>query len=171
MPSKEFNMKKTMKRTACMLATLLFAGSIAPLALADDKVLPGTVCARTGTTGTLELDTWGKARNPSATSAVSMICPIVKDDAAWSVDTVRVRGLDLTTTGQVSCFVGATQADMDLISWSPTASTAVLTSGWYDIAITPPTVQESGSVVLRCTLPPTQAGNASSVSSIYWNET
>jgi hypothetical protein len=164
-------MKKILCAALMMMSGVLSSAS----ASADDKVSPGMVCVKVGTSGVYEVDAWGKVRNLSATEPLNVVCPLLKDDALWSVDQVHVRGLDTTTVGQISCRVGATEADRDMIYWSATGYSGGvgnnLPAGWYDMPLVPPGIQESGSVILNCWLPPTQAGNASSIASFYWDET
>ncbi|WP_437657774.1 hypothetical protein [Sorangium sp. So ce1182] len=164
-----------MKKVLGASFVVVFGVMLSVSASADEKVLPGLSCVKVGTAGTAEVDGWGKMRNQSSGETMRLLCPIVKDDAPWSVDRVRVRGLDLTTVGQVACAIGATEADRDVIYWSATVRSGGtgnnLFAGWYDLLLTPPTVQESGSVIVDCVLPPTQAGNASSIVSVYWDET
>jgi len=144
---------------------------------ADDKVLPGMTCVKQGDGGTLQVDQWGKARNLNATQSLQVICPLVKDDAAWSVDTVQIRGLDGTTAMEIGCTAAATDATQDFIIWGTkvySGAGAISNTGWYNLVIptsSMPSIQNSGSSFVTCVIPPMQNGVASSIASVYWNET
>jgi hypothetical protein len=90
-----------------LFLTLSVAGLIgvlgAPTAQADDKVYPASMCIKLFATGTIDYTAGGTVVNPSTTTAVTVLCPIVRDNAVRPWKLIEVVVIDQHVNLNVSC--------------------------------------------------------------------
>lgn len=136
-------------------------------AFTDDKTVPATSCRRMDTTapqGVLGVRTDGTIENDSAVNGLQVICPIVRDTTqstgSWSI---AVRVDDKTNVGAVSCVTTSRTSFGGFADDSGTVQTAVGGIAQATLNMTVDPQSADGYSLLKCTIPPSQAGNRSKI--------
>jgi hypothetical protein len=129
-----------------------------PTAQADDKVYPGSMCIKLFATGTVEYTAGGTIVNPSATSPVTVLCPIVRDNAVRPWKLIEVVVIDQHVSLNVSCTAFSSSRDgatANSIAKSSTGnSTTAQTLSFEGVA-----EFDRGYHFVRCQIPQTNPGN------------
>jgi hypothetical protein len=145
---------------AGLALTLGFVGSASAR---DGTIYPGSMCIPVS--GGTRAITFGAIANTSATSAMSLDCPVVRQETERPIDpTSWVRLIDLHPTNNITCEIWATEF-LSLTSggfWSsgPQSTTGF---GTHTQVLSFPGVGASNLAheTLSCTLPVQQSGHSS----------
>jgi hypothetical protein len=132
----------------------------------DEKVFPGSMCVRLGTSsdGIYYPGAGGIAN--AGTTAVTVVCPIVRDNVGSSYNSVNVTVQDLSPSANVSCAVHAVSPSGGSI-WHAYPSNP-LPAGYfstqlYTLNIGPVSQGKGASFFVTCDLPPVAGGQTSGV--------
>lgn len=142
--------------------------------LVDTKVFPATFCQQLGTTSTLRYDSSGRVLNPSTTAAVTVLCPLVRDNAVGRWASIQVVVADRNPNANVTCTARSNQTDG--LGWS-TAPRNPLATGFFNLNWwasqtlefgRPNDERDYGTFFVSCTIPPRyNAGSGNYESGIY----
>lgn len=157
---------------ACPLLIALWTCFAAVTVRADDKSYPATSCRQVfGSGGTPGTRPNGSVANDSSGSAMTLICPIVRDNTqtsgSWTVD---VRVDDRTDTAAISC-TGLSRSTFSAAISSNTQQTAVNPQGFATLPIAVPSGSTDGYYAIRCTLPAVGSSGPSAVIAYVVRET
>jgi hypothetical protein len=164
-----------MNNISRLFLTLSVAGLIgalcAPTAQADDKVYPASMCVKVFATGTVEYNASGRIFNPSSNSAVTVLCPIVRDNTTAPWTTIEVVVFDQHPNLNVSCTAFSFRRDgvaaNSIVRTSAGSSTNAQTLSFGSVA-----EFDRGYFFLRCVIPqsaPT-SGALSGIASYFIQE-
>ncbi len=131
----------------------------------DRKNYPATMCVQQGTTSTVLYDSGGRAVNPSTTSFVSLVCPIVRDETGEKWNSVEVRVVDRNSgNGNVVCQTRRTTSDGSSTIVETRATTG-FSNAVQSLTFTTDPISVGGldTYVLTCSLPPNNGNGASSL--------
>jgi hypothetical protein len=157
---------------------------IAATAQANDrKIYPATVCqvwsgdAASG--NYVQYSVWGRIMNTHPTKALTVVCPVPRDNTSAAAEWVRVSYWDQNpiggSTGQVRCRVRSNSVYGNLsVSDSPEASTNASGGSYSGIwnfwGLPAAGGDYPNTYTLTCVLPPSYNGNASSIGAIIVEE-
>jgi hypothetical protein len=150
------------------IAIMLFVGvshTTAGVCTSDDvyvgdiKVFPGTLCRQIGTTSTVQYDSNGRILNSSTTSAVTVICPIVRDASVDKWDGINIVVADRNPNTDITCQARSNQTDG--LGWAypnPAVKTTGAKFDWWSsdtLSIGSPVEERDlGTFFVTCTIPP-----------------
>jgi hypothetical protein len=134
---------------------LLLAGASG--AEAGVKVFPGTMCVQEGSTSTIVRTGEGRVVN-YASSPVTVICPIVRDNTAAKWSSVAVVVADRSAAADLSCTAISAQHDGLYGGFNPeTKHTTGADFDWWvsqTLVFAPPSQErDNGTYFVRCTIP------------------
>src|SRR5262245_57595522 len=87
-----------------LAALVLLLAVVSGAEAADEKVFPGAMCVRLGTSQTMSYHGFGVINNPS-NATVTVVCPIVRDIVSANYQSVSIVVQDLNPDENVICSV------------------------------------------------------------------
>jgi hypothetical protein len=145
----------------------------------DAKTFPGTMCRQVGTASNVSYTTTGRVLNPSTTSQVQVICPIVRDHLAHRWQSLEIAVLDRNATPTASGAITCTAVSADRSGTSVSSLTSATSSGFttpsgvcQDVirfGLPAPAVND-GIYYVQCTLPASTTDGSSGICSYRIDE-
>jgi hypothetical protein len=139
--------------------------------LADDrKSYPASLCS--SASNNLAYQQEGHIENTHASSAITVVCPLLRDTVAddLSIVAFRVWMLDRHPSQNVSCTIQSRQEDGDFVdSETKNSSGSSGNIQQHNFAV-PIDSEVSGVYLMSCSIPPVSSGNRSGVISYVIDE-
>jgi hypothetical protein len=125
----------------------------------DAKVFPGAKCRQLGTSSTVRYDNNGRVLNPSTTSLVTVICPIVRDASTERWLAIDVVVGDRSSQNDVSCTAISAQKDGLYGGFNPETQKSIgFNPEWWKVQTlhfgSQSQERDYGTYFLSCTIPP-----------------